>query len=50
MKGLAEMLSVYKRLIEKNDRYIWVIIGDGPYLQSLKEEVKREGLATSVIF
>ena len=40
MKGLAEMLSVYKRLIEKNDRYIWVIIGDGPYLQSLKEEVK----------
>lgn len=30
MKGLAEMLSVYKRLIEKNDRYIWVIIGDGP--------------------
>lgn len=49
-KGYLEMLSVFKRVVEKDSSFRWVIIGDGPYLEELKRQVQINRLSEYVIF
>ncbi len=50
MKGYLEMLSVFKRVVERDSSFRWVIIGDGPYLEELKRQVQINRLSEYIIF
>lgn len=50
MKGYLEMLSVFKKIMEKDSSFVWMIIGNGPYLEELKREVQTNRLSEYVIF
>lgn len=49
MKGFAEMLGIFQRLMTISQDYLWVIVGDGPYLSELREKVKHSNLGNSIM-
>lgn len=49
-KRLAEWMQVMKAVLEVNDKFYGVIVGDGPLREVLLEERKRLGLEKRVVF
>lgn len=49
-KRLAEWMQVMKAVLEVNDKFYGVIVGDGPLKEVLLEKRKRLGLEERVIF
>lgn len=49
-KRLAEWMQVMKAVLEVNDKFYGVIVGDGPLREALLEERKQLGLEERVIF
>lgn len=43
-KGVFRMLDVCRKLKEEGIFFSWYLVGDGPDLPSLKEEIRRRGL------
>lgn len=48
-KGYLEMYNIFKKLIEKDDRFLWVIVGDGDYKRVLSQMIDRDGLEDKII-
>ena len=44
------MLKVLKKLVEKDSNIVLMVVGDGPELNKMKEEAKKEKLLDNVIF
>jgi L-malate glycosyltransferase len=49
-KGYKNMYNVFKRLTMENLPYQWVIVGEGPYITTLTEFAKRDGLLDQITF
>lgn len=49
MKGYMEMLEVFAQLVLYDDVYQWVIIGDGPFLEELRQLIFEKGLSDKII-
>lgn len=49
-KNISEVLALFHTTIGKIRTIKLLIVGDGPYLQNLKEEVHNNGLEENVIF
>lgn len=49
MKGYDEMLEVFSKLIRIDNNYVWVIIGDGPYYNTLKAKVAEYSLQDNIL-
>lgn len=49
MKGYLSMLSVFEELISKNKTFRWVIIGDGPFLNGLRDIISKKNLSKYII-
>ncbi|MCS3755666.1 glycosyltransferase family 4 protein [Salinibacter ruber] len=47
-KGYDEMLQIFGDLCREGHSLHWIIAGDGPYRESLLQEVEREGLSDCV--
>lgn len=48
MKGYPEMYGIFKRLHIAGRRFHWVVVGDGDYIDELRELVNKDGLARYV--
>lgn len=48
-KGISDLLLAANQLKKQMD-FRWLIVGDGPYLQTCKEQMKSLGLERQVIF
>jgi len=44
------MYEVFKRLIKKDDGFVWIIVGDGKFKKEFEEIVNKDKLAEKVIF
>jgi len=49
-KGFLDMYEIFKRLIKKDDGFIWIIVGDGKFKKEFEEIVKKDKLEEKVIF
>lgn len=49
-KGYLEKLDLFKRLLMEDDRWIWIISGDGPDLDYIKNKSKQIGCFNSIRF
>ena len=49
-KGFLDMYEIFKRLIKKDDSFIWIIIGDGKFKKEFENIVKQDNLEKKVIF
>lgn len=49
-KGYFDMADIFKELILQDENYIWIIVGDGSDLESLKIYIKDLALEKFVIF
>lgn len=49
-KGFDRMLAIFEEVIKINKSFIWDIVGEGPFLQELKEKVAQKGLLEKVVF
>ena len=49
-KGFLDMYEVFKRLIKKEDSFIWIIVGDGKFKKEFKEIVKQDRLEKQIVF
>ena len=49
MKGYIEMFSIFKQIAENICDVVWVIIGDGPFLNKLSDLISRNNLCNRVI-
>jgi glycosyltransferase involved in cell wall biosynthesis len=49
-KGFLDKYEIFKKLIESDDSYIWVIVGDGKFKNEFEELVSKDKLETKVIF
>lgn len=49
-KGFLDKYEIFKKLIENDDSYIWVIVGDGKFKSEFEELVHKDKLETKVIF
>lgn len=49
-KGYFEMFEIFKNLLEEDENYIWIVIGEGDYLDKLKELVKNVEIESHVYF
>lgn len=48
-KNLDELIGFYNE-IYKDDRVVFIIVGDGPFLEELRGKVKKLGISNKVIF
>lgn len=48
MKGYSEMYQIFRRLNQTERDFHWLIIGDGDYLDKLRELVSKDGLTQRV--
>lgn len=44
-KGYAKMMEVYKQIINIDQSFYWLIIGDGPYLKTIQEWILSNDLS-----
>ena len=49
-KGYLNKYAIFKKLIEHDCHYHWIIAGNGPLLQTLKEMAKDDGLEKHITF
>ncbi len=49
-KGFLDKYELFKKLLNIDDCFIWVIIGDGRFKSEFEEMVKKDRLQNSVIF
>ena len=49
-KGYPDMLETFTKLYQIDKKFIWMIVGSGPYEEELKSEVRKRGLEQNVIF
>lgn len=49
-KNISEIITLFNTVVKKIKSVKLLIVGDGPYLQSLKKQVLNEGLEKSVVF
>jgi glycosyltransferase involved in cell wall biosynthesis len=49
-KGYFQMFEIFKNLLEEDENYIWIVIGEGDYLDKLKELVRNAKIESYVIF
>lgn len=49
MKGYDEMLNVFRKLIKVNKDYMWIIIGDGSYYNTLVNKIKEYSLQENIL-
>jgi len=49
-KGIEDFVDVSKRILDKSQNVNFLIVGDGPMLNIIKEEVKRLKINTNYIF
>lgn len=49
-KGYATMLDIFAEVITRDKYFHWIIIGDGPYLDELKEGVVKNNLSEYITF
>jgi 1,2-diacylglycerol 3-alpha-glucosyltransferase len=49
-KNLSEIISLMRSVKKNNEGIKLLVVGDGPYLETLKEEVKQTNLDNTVLF
>lgn len=49
-KNYDESIDNFNKLLQLRDDIVFLIVGDGPYLSSVKEKVKQLGIEDKVIF
>ncbi|WP_179632141.1 glycosyltransferase family 4 protein [Clostridium peptidivorans] len=49
-KGYDNMYKIFKRLILENERFHWMIAGDGEYLSNFKQMIENDGLSQYITF
>lgn len=49
MKGYDEMLEIFRRLICIDNHFVWVIIGDGSYYDTLKDKIEEYSLRNHIL-
>ncbi|WP_406542549.1 glycosyltransferase [Clostridium ljungdahlii] len=49
-KNISELIELFNTVVNKVGDVKLLIVGDGPYLQNLKEQVRTEGLGDTVAF
>lgn len=48
-KGVAELIDIWKLVVNKRQNAKLIMIGDGPLMKRIKEKVKREKLESNII-
>lgn len=43
-KGILEMYSLFKKLIDNDDNFIWIIVGDGDYKNTFRKLIIKDKL------
>lgn len=49
-KGYQEQYDVFKKLIEKDSNFHWLIVGTGPFEEDFKKMVQQDGLGIFITF
>lgn len=49
-KNLGELISFYSKALQKNDKLMFLIVGDGPARGELETEAEKLGISDKVIF
>jgi L-malate glycosyltransferase len=49
-KGYEKMLDLFELLNLASDKYFWIVVGNGNYLDTLKQEAKKRKLLDCILF
>jgi len=49
-KGYQKQYEIFKQLAEQDSAFHWLIVGVGPYEETLKEAIKKDGLEKRITF
>ena len=49
-KGYPRMLDIFRRLVEGGQDFHWIVVGEGPYLETMRRRVHAENLQDLIRF
>ena len=47
-KGYLNMLNAFRKIVDRNNNLVWIIVGNGPYKKVLDEKIKEYGLQDNI--